>query len=244
VSILLALTLFGIPGLFDGAAPGPCPGSAERTAALVSQVQREWPLRAAADPVSVYVKALAGRLIQADGGAGSKAWRVDVARDLAPNAFAVGDGYMIVTDGLVAYAVSESQLAAVIAHEMGHVMAGHFCRQQRPPGDDYRIGSLIQHYEASAEEQADARAVVLLRGAGFDPTAMAELLHCLASDDPPFAARLESRARRLERSGMASSEPQAYRESPAFEKVRRAVIKDLRGVAPGLSHRALGQTCR
>ena len=192
----------------------------------------------------MYVNALAGRLIQAGEGAGGKSWRFDVARNLAPNAFAVGDGYVIVTDGLVAYAANESQLAAVIAHEMGHVMEGHFCRQKRPPGDDYRIGSLVQHYEASAEERADARAVVLLRGAGFDPTAMAALLHCLASDDPTFTARLESRARRLERSVAPSSGPHAYRDSAAFLKSRKAVIADLRGVAPDLPHRALGQTCR
>lgn len=194
--------------------------------------------------MSLYVNALAGRLIQAGEGAEGKSWRFDVARSLAPNAFAVGDGYVIVTDALVAYAVNESQLAAVIAHEMGHVMAGHFCRQHRPPGDDFRIGSLVQHYEASAEEQADARAVVLLRRAGFDPTAMAALLHCLASDDPAFAARLESRAWRLGGAVTPSSGPHAYGDSPAFLKSRKAVIEDLRGVAPDLAHRALGQTCR
>lgn len=245
MTLLLALTLFGIPGLFEGADPGSCPGSAERSAALVRQIRRDWPLRSSTDPLSRYVNMLAWRLIHATNGEISgKPVHFDIARNLDPNAFTAGDGYVIVTDGLVAYVANESQLAAVLAHEMGHVLEGHFCQQKQPQDDEYRIGSLVQRYDAAAEEQADAHAVALLRDAGFDPTAMATLLSCLAHDNPGFKAQLHRRIERLEQVTAALPMPrQAYRNSPDFLAVRRAVLDDLKDIAPELKDRALGQTC-
>ena len=46
------------------------------------------------------------------------------------NAFALPGGYIYITRGLLAYLNSESELAAVLGHEIGHVTARHSVRQQ------------------------------------------------------------------------------------------------------------------
>lgn len=45
------------------------------------------------------------------------------------NAFAVPGGYIYVTRGLLAIAEDEAEIAAVMAHEMGHITAQHSARQ-------------------------------------------------------------------------------------------------------------------
>ena len=45
------------------------------------------------------------------------------------NAFALPGGYIYVTRGILAYLNSEAELAAVLAHELGHVTARHSVRQ-------------------------------------------------------------------------------------------------------------------
>jgi len=46
------------------------------------------------------------------------------------NAFALPGGYVYITRGIMAYLNSESELAAVLGHEIGHVTARHGVRQQ------------------------------------------------------------------------------------------------------------------
>ena len=173
---------------------------------------------------------LAERLRDGLDGAGHKRWRFDVARNLAPSAFAAGDGYVVLTDGLVSFVRDESQLAAVLAHEMAHVLKGHFCRTGRPGGRDYQVGTLVQHYDAEAEEEADIRAVELLRRAGFDPGAMASLLRCLAESTPSFRNQLNRRVQALERRGLARAGTAPKRDSPGFREARRLVEEDFQGL--------------
>src|SRR4051794_27901071 len=45
------------------------------------------------------------------------------------NAFALPGGYVYITRGILAYLNSEAELAAVLAHEIGHVTARHSVRQ-------------------------------------------------------------------------------------------------------------------
>ena len=46
------------------------------------------------------------------------------------NAFAAPGGYVYVNRGLLAYLENEAELAAVLAHEIGHVTASHHNRRQ------------------------------------------------------------------------------------------------------------------
>lgn len=55
-------------------------------------------------------------------------YRFFVLRDPTINAFALPGGYIVVHSGLILTAESESELAAVLAHEMGHVIHRHIAQ--------------------------------------------------------------------------------------------------------------------
>ena len=58
-------------------------------------------------------------------------WRFHALRDPQPNAFALPNGSIYVTTGLMTLIDNESQLAAIIAHELTHVMRRHTYLQNR-----------------------------------------------------------------------------------------------------------------
>ena len=58
-------------------------------------------------------------------------WKFRVLRDPQPNAFALPNGSIYVSTGLIFLVDNESQLAAIIAHEMTHVMRRHTYVQNR-----------------------------------------------------------------------------------------------------------------
>ena len=55
----------------------------------------------------------------------STSWEVVVFKDDAPNAFALPGGKMGVYTGMLKVAKNRHQLAAVLGHEVGHVLAQH-----------------------------------------------------------------------------------------------------------------------
>lgn len=58
-------------------------------------------------------------------------WRFRALRDPQPNAFALPNGSIYVTTGMMTLMDNESQLAAVLAHELTHVMRRHTYLQNR-----------------------------------------------------------------------------------------------------------------
>jgi len=58
-------------------------------------------------------------------------WRFRALRDPQPNAFALPNGSIYVTTGLMTLIDNESQLAAVLAHELTHVMRRHTYLENR-----------------------------------------------------------------------------------------------------------------
>ncbi|MGO4837280.1 M48 family metalloprotease, partial [Rhizobiaceae sp. 2RAB30] len=55
----------------------------------------------------------------------AQTYRITILNSPNVNAFALPGGYLYVTRGLLALANDSAELAAVIAHEMGHVTANH-----------------------------------------------------------------------------------------------------------------------
>lgn len=127
-------------------------------------------------------------------------YRVTVLNSPAINAFALPGGYVYVTRGLLALANDASEVAAVIAHEMGHVTANHGIeRRQREReaalaermAETSMSGGLaaraeiaqsklkLAAFSRNQELQADAIGVRMLGEAGYDPYAAARFLESM-----------------------------------------------------------------
>jgi predicted Zn-dependent protease len=107
------------------------------------------------------------------------------------NAFALPGGYIYITRGIMAYVGSESQLAGILGHEIGHVTARHTAQQvtqQQIAGigliagaifvDAFRpytglaqqgLGLLFLKYSRDHETQADELGITYAARAGYDP---------------------------------------------------------------------------
>jgi predicted Zn-dependent protease len=75
------------------------------------------------------VRAVGQRVVEA-AGLGGRPWDYAVFEDEAPNAFVLPGGHVGVTTGLLQAIDNDDQLAAVIGHEAGHVVAHHAAERQ------------------------------------------------------------------------------------------------------------------
>lgn len=119
---------------------------------------------------------------------------------LGPNAFALPDGHVVVTDQLVTLAESDEELLAVLAHEAGHHEHRHGMRQALQSsavvvvagflfGDLSGTGSLSvsipvllleSGFSRQHEREADEFAFGLLRRRGHSPAAFATIMKRLS----------------------------------------------------------------
>jgi predicted Zn-dependent protease len=125
------------------------------------------------------------------------------------NAFAVPGCYIYVTRGLMGLVNSEAELAGVLAHEVGHIVAAHSRRQQRRSlfrqlgvaavgfvtGSERltrMAGEAAQYftlrYSRRQEYEADDLGIRYLAAGGFDPHAAADMLAALGRQEQ-FLAR-------------------------------------------------------
>jgi len=129
------------------------------------------------------------------------------------NAFAVPGCYIYVTRGMMAIVNSEGELAAVLGHELGHIVGAHSRRQQRRSiwrslgvlavglvtGSE-RLTRLAAgaaefftlRYSRSQEYEADDLGVRYLAASGYDPHAAADMLDALGRNEQ-FVARTRGR---------------------------------------------------
>ena len=127
------------------------------------------------------------------------AWETAVFAQDEPNAFALPGGKVGINSGLFKVARSQDQLAAVVAHEIGHVVERHhderITRQMGAAGAVQLLGVLAGDYGQLAsqggsmlaqtgfllpgsraqESEADVVGQRLMAQAGFDPRAAVEL---------------------------------------------------------------------
>ncbi|CAN5312771.1 M48 family metallopeptidase [soil metagenome] len=75
------------------------------------------------------VRAVGQRVVDA-AGLGGRPWDYAVFEDTAPNAFVLPGGHVGVTTGLIKLVDNDDQLAAVIGHEAGHVVAHHAAERE------------------------------------------------------------------------------------------------------------------
>ena len=134
-----------------------------------------------------------------------------------PNAFALPGGYMFVNAGTLLLADDESELAGVMAHEIGHVAACHAARGATRgnlaqiamipvvimtggiagigvnQAANYGIPALFSKFGRNFEAQADYLGVQYAYKAGYDPNGMInffEKLQALEKRRPGFAMKL------------------------------------------------------
>src|SRR6266576_3511823 len=117
-------------------------------------------------------------------------YKVTILNSQAINAFALPDGQLYVTRGLLALANDTSELASVLSHEMAHVIARHAAiREDRirqatlvsrvatDVFNDPQMGALslakskiaLASFSRTQELQADSLGVGISARAGFDP---------------------------------------------------------------------------
>ena len=101
-----------------------------RLGAMVAQQLRDQNALLEDPEVAEYVQTVGQRLAaqSLDGGQG---YQYLVVKDSVVNAFAVSGGWVFVNTGLILFAQSESEMAAVLAHETAHITQHHIARSIR-----------------------------------------------------------------------------------------------------------------
>lgn len=128
-----------------------------------------------------YVRRVGGR-VAAQAGRDDVEWTFRILDDPGPQAWAAPGGYIYVTRGLLALLDTEAELAAVLAHEVAHVAAGHtdelFHRlgESWTPSLDLRA---LFRLARDDEAQADQLGVRYAAAAGYDPAALQRALRAL-----------------------------------------------------------------
>ena len=136
-------------------------------------------------------------------------WEVLVFRNPSPNAFALPGNKIGINSGMLGVARTQDQLAAVLAHEVGHLLADHANERltqqlavqgglaivdlfsddpsdwkyqvlRKALGVGAQVGILLP-FSRTHEKEADAVGLELMARAGFDPRASLELWENMAA---------------------------------------------------------------
>src|ERR1700728_3090822 len=94
-------------------------------------------------------------------------YKVVILNSQSINAFALPSGQLYVTRGLIALANDESELASVLAHEMGHVIARHAAIREEQARQTALVNRVVTDVISDPEEGALALAKSKLALASF-----------------------------------------------------------------------------
>jgi beta-barrel assembly-enhancing protease len=155
------------------------------------------------------------------------------------NAFALPGGPIFITEGLLRLLKTEAELAGVLGHEIGHVIARHsserLAKQQLTQGllsalvvgsGDFStaqvgqvVGSMINmSYGRDDELESDALGIRIMAEAKYDPRAMIRVMEVLAS------------------ASGGSRQPEFFSTHPApenrAERIKEAIAKQFPGGVP------------
>ncbi|MCB2127264.1 MAG: M48 family metalloprotease [Rhodobacteraceae bacterium] len=150
------------------------------------------------DRLEQTVARIVGRIVAASEQP-DQSYRITILNSPAINAFALPGGYLYVTRGLLALASDSSEVAAVLAHEMAHVIANHAIARQNKArnavivsrvvtdvlGDEGQLALAasqrsLASFSRQQEFEADAMGVKTIGKAGYDPFAAARFLRTMA----------------------------------------------------------------
>ena len=168
-------------------------------------------------------------------------YQVTILNSPSVNAFALPGGYLYVTRGLLALTNDESEIAAVLAHEMAHVTARHAALREEQAESakvvshtlavfkDERAGAdALKHRQATLagfsrqqELDADAVGIATIARAGYDPNGAVRFLASMG------------RQARLDEGGDGDEEPMASHPTTPERLERATALARNPEVGPG-----------
>jgi len=95
------------------------------------------------ETTNAYLQRVGESLLPGDRNLEHVIWKFRALRDPVPNAFALPNGSVYVNTGLIALLDNESQLAAILAHEITHVLNRHAYLQNRSNRKKYLAINII-----------------------------------------------------------------------------------------------------
>ncbi|RUY82739.1 M48 family metalloprotease, partial [Mesorhizobium sp. M7A.F.Ca.CA.001.10.2.1] len=132
----------------------------------------------------------------------TQTYRITILNSPNVNAFALPGGYLYITRGLLALANDSAELAAVIAHEMGHVTANHGLQRQQLEAEEGLATKVVSdvlgdsptakaalirgklrlaQFSRNQELEADAIGIKSIGEAGYDPFAAGRFLQSMSA---------------------------------------------------------------
>ena len=166
------------------------------------------------------------------------------------NAFALPGGPIFITEGLLRQLKTEAELAGVLGHEIGHVIARHsserLAKQQLTQGligalvvgsGDYttaQIGQMVggminMKYGREDELESDALGIRIMAEAGYDPRGMIRVMEVLAkasggSRQPEFVSTHPGAGKPLRAHQASDRQAIPQRRPGEPEEVEAAII--------------------
>jgi predicted Zn-dependent protease len=204
----------------------------ELGASTAAEVSAQLPLIRDAAVVN-YITTLGNQLAAVTDGRGLT-WHFTVVDSKEVNAFAVPGGWVYVNRGLIERATSMSELAGVLAHEIGHITRRHSVQQmQQAQGANVGLAlactltgvcesgasqaainiagsALFAKFSRSDEAEADAEAVSTTIKAGISPNGIPSMFQLLLNERKSNPSGLEAffASHPLEESRITATEAQ------------------------------------
>lgn len=145
---------------------------------------------------------IVGRLVAASPDP-TRSYAITILNAPAINAFALPDGYLYVTRGLLTLATDASEVAAVLAHEMAHVTADHAAQRQNQALTAAIVNNVVTDaagdtpaqiavatsqrtlagFSQQQELEADQIGIRTIAAAGYDPYAASRFLQSMGRFD-------------------------------------------------------------
>lgn len=204
--LLALLALLAAAACAPAGAPPPTAAAAESSSALPPEIEKAVGPAYSSPALRAYVDRIGQKVVAAAKLPGS--YRFYVLDQPLANAHALPSGYVFVTRGLLALLDDEAELAAALAHELGHLAEGHATQRERQRQtaintavEAARVsGSLavgrsvardqllaLRRYSRDQELEADRAGVRYIALAGYRADAMTTLIEKLQRQ-----SRLES----------------------------------------------------
>ena len=132
----------------------------------------------------------------------TQSYRITILNSPNVNAFALPGGYLYITRGLLALANDSAELAAVVAHEMGHVTANHGLQRQQKEAEEVLATKVVSdvlgdsptakaalirgklrmaQFSRNQELEADVIGIKSVGEAGYDPYAAGRFLQSMSA---------------------------------------------------------------